>query len=936
MKVRMILILTLLALLVGVMPLAAQDAAACEYGFRPFVDVTGEPICVPDVPERIVAIHDINAGAQVLSLGGPLVGMASREDGFRADVARYFDLEVIVDIGGVYEPNLERILELQPDLIVHEGFDGQLFLVDDEMLATLQSIAPVVAIDAFRPVEEVMADYQELLGDAATVALEDQQETFSGLLTDIEDILGDDWQNVTASYVDLANDGTLQIWGPTALVPLDILTRVGVTWVPIQQEAGSEENGGFIGGFSLERIDELNADLTLVDVRFTPDTVDNPLYQQLTAVQAGQVIILDEPFSGTHYPNYIATAEMLLDGLTALDDIDTDLVDEPEAEAAACDAGLRLFDHEYLATDPVCIPEDPQRIIAIDESVMADFIALGIQPVGVHDWGNRDFTAYLDTPSVASVGTPEGPNLEAILALDPDLIVGRAQDMEWYADDFLENLQRIAPVVLSSNDDTNWESDFLLRGAVVNREELAQQLLDAYEDRLAEFRSLTSELDSTIAIIRSRADAFNIYVGDYFIVDLVDTAGLQFPETFSDLPSPNSISLEEIDMLDSDYLFVMVRNEDEAGYFEQATESPLWSFLPAVQQEQVYRVNWSTWVAGWNIVGAHLVVDDLFGYFTDTVSTTPNPFAELVTEDYAPEQTANDTTEIVCEDGFHAVTDATDTTVCLPENPQRIVALSEVDIDALLALDVEPIAVTNGRGQGTPPGFLMAYLPEDVTSTGTFFQPNLEVILEANPDLILFAGFTDPDVLEQLNAIAPVYNAATFAEPWQVHLTRLGEALGMEDEAAAIIADYETRVDGLREALGEGASGEFVVVRWAAEGPQIMAPRTLSSAILIDLGFMPPAEIPELEEGHAHTPPLSLETLDLIDVDWAFVGTLQGEGDAADALQATLGSPLFQSLDIVQNDRVFVVDGSIWTSVGGYIGATIILDDIEAAMLGEA
>lgn len=313
-------------------------------------------------------------------------------------------------------------------------------------------------------------------------------------------------------------------------------------------------------------------------------------------------------------------------------------------EMTDCDTGLRLFDHEYLATDPVCVPEDPQRIIAIDESVMADFIALGVQPVGVHDWGNRDFTAYLDTTSVASVGTPEGPNLEAILALEPDLIVGRAQDMEWYADDFLENLQRIAPVVLSSNDDTNWESDFLLRGAVVNREELAQQLLDAYEDRLAEFRSLTSELDSTIAIIRSRADAFNIYVGDYFIVDLVDTAGLQFPETFSDLPSPNSISLEEIDMLDSDYLFVMVRNEDEAGYFEQATESPLWSFLPAVQQEQVYQVNWSTWVAGWNIVGAHLVVDDLFGYFTDTVSTKSNPFAELVTEDYAPTQFTDDAT----------------------------------------------------------------------------------------------------------------------------------------------------------------------------------------------------------------------------------------------------------------------------------------------------
>ncbi|PJF20578.1 MAG: hypothetical protein CUN56_15460, partial [Phototrophicales bacterium] len=182
------------------------------------------------------------------------------------------------------------------------------------------------------------------------------------------------------------------------------------------------------------------------------------------------------------------------------------------------------------------------------------------------------------------------------------------------------------------------------------------------------------------------------------------------------------------------------------------------------------------------------------------------------------------------------------------------------------------------------------------------------------------------------NAIAPVYNAATFAESWQTHLTRLGQALGLETDAQAVIDAYNERITTLRENYADLTDKEFVVVRWAAEGPQIMAPSTLSSSILIDLGLTPPAEIPELQEGHAHTPPLSLETLDLIDVDWVFVGTLQSEGDAVDALQTTLESPLFQALEIVQNNRLIIIDGSIWTSVGGYIGANIILDDIEAAL----
>jgi iron complex transport system substrate-binding protein len=627
MKLLMSLLVVWLALLGRDATLAAQEAGACAEGLRPFVDVTREAVCVPEVPQRIVAIHDINAGAQVLSLGGPLAGMASREEGFRNDVSRFFDLDGVVDVGTVYEPNLERILALQPDLIVHEGFDGQVFLIEENTLSALRAIAPVVAIDPFRPVEAVMADYQELLGEAATVSLDEQEATFAALLAEIEGVLGDDWARVTTSLVDVTAEGTLQAWGPTALVPLDILTRAGANWVAIQQEAGLEENGGYLGDVSLERIDEFNADLTLLDVRFAPDIVDNPLYQQLTAVRAGQVIVLDEPFSGTHYPNYIAVAERLLEALTALDAIDVDLIDEPDPEeAAACGEGLRLFTHEFLATDAVCIPQSPQRVIALDEGIMVNLIALGTTPAGVHDWSIRDFSAFLDTEAVASVGTPEGPNLEAMLNLNPDLIVAKAIHREWYGEEVMTAMEAMAPVVLSATDNTTWEEEFLLHGALLGQAEAAQGLLGVYEARLAEFRDLLRDQDIRIAIIRSRADAFNIYVGDYFIVDVIEAAGLRFPESFADLPSPNSISLEEIDILDSDYLFVMIRNDDEGAYFQQASAGPLWAFLPAVQQERVFVVDWSTWVAGWNIMGAHLVVDDLFRYFFRTPSTTPNPF----------------------------------------------------------------------------------------------------------------------------------------------------------------------------------------------------------------------------------------------------------------------------------------------------------------------
>ncbi|GAB4425720.1 MAG: hypothetical protein OHK0015_05940 [Chloroflexi bacterium OHK40] len=59
-------------------------------------------------PAWIIATHDINAGAQILSLGGPLVGISSRKAGMRADGTRSLDLSEVTDIGITYQPSLER------------------------------------------------------------------------------------------------------------------------------------------------------------------------------------------------------------------------------------------------------------------------------------------------------------------------------------------------------------------------------------------------------------------------------------------------------------------------------------------------------------------------------------------------------------------------------------------------------------------------------------------------------------------------------------------------------------------------------------------------------------------------------------------------------------------------------------------------------------
>lgn len=126
----------------------ASDASASGTApsTRGFVDVTGEELQIPVRPERIVATHDINAGAQVLALGGPLIGCATRGAGFDEALTTYFDMAGVAEVGEYYQPNIEAIAALQPDLIVHEGFDGQLYFEGDDTLDRLRTIAPVVGI----------------------------------------------------------------------------------------------------------------------------------------------------------------------------------------------------------------------------------------------------------------------------------------------------------------------------------------------------------------------------------------------------------------------------------------------------------------------------------------------------------------------------------------------------------------------------------------------------------------------------------------------------------------------------------------------------------------------------------------------------------------------------------------------------------------------
>ncbi|MFD5875968.1 ABC transporter substrate-binding protein [Streptomyces sp. NPDC060322] len=275
------------------------------------------------------------------------------------------------------------------------------------------------------------------------------------------------------------------------------------------------------------------------------------------------------------------------------------------------------------------------------------------------------------------------------------------------------------------------------------------------------------------------------------------------------------------------------------------------------------------------------------------------------------------------------VTDAAGTKVEVPATPKRVVALSEMDLDASLALGVEPVGLTAGRGQKGAPQYL-ADQAKSIPVVGAVTGPDIEKVVQAKPDVILAGQLADEQVLAQLRKIAPTVVTIDGTKDWKKALQLTGTTLGRSNEAQKFLADYETRAAALTTDLGERAGASVSVARYSAKGTAVMQQGVFISDVLKDLGFTRPGI--QNDKGEGHSTPLSDENLEEIDGDWLFIGSLDASTDAG-LLDELAEKPAYGQLGAVREKHATVIDGSKWTSLGGAQAAVSVLDDIRKAMV---
>ncbi|GID65367.1 iron siderophore-binding protein [Actinoplanes cyaneus] len=233
--------------------------------------------------------------------------------------------------------------------------------------------------------------------------------------------------------------------------------------------------------------------------------------------------------------------------------------------------------------------------------------------------------------------------------------------------------------------------------------------------------------------------------------------------------------------------------------------------------------------------------------------------------------------------------------------PQRVVALSDADLDALLLLGVQPVGVAESSGEGGITDWarpLLTRKPTMLTAGDTGFD--VEKIAALAPDLILAGGdYYIADEYAKLSKLAPTTAYETtgaFEDPWQTTLRQVGKAVGQSAKAEQLVTEVEGKVAKAKTDHPELTGKEFTLSQmWEAGSIGVLrSDKDAGVKMLNDFGMKLAPAVAALK-GDEFAVQLSLEKVAVLDAGVTLV--YYAEPDLQPALE---GNSLFKGLASVK------------------------------------
>lgn len=274
----------------------------------------------------------------------------------------------------------------------------------------------------------------------------------------------------------------------------------------------------------------------------------------------------------------------------------------------------------------------------------------------------------------------------------------------------------------------------------------------------------------------------------------------------------------------------------------------------------------------------------------------------------------------------------------LDKTPEKVVILTNEGTEALLALGVKPVGAVQSW-LGDPWYEHIKNDMDGVEVVGLESEPSLEKIASLAPDLIIGNKQRHEKIYEQLNSIAPTIFSEALRGDWQENFRLYAKALNLEDQGNEVLADFNNRIEEVKESLGDKVNQEISVVRFLAGKTRIYWTDSFSGVIFEQLGFKRPELQQELFSKDNPLGNLAIEVgkelIPKMDGDTIFYFTYAPDGDP-EALSTTeewTNDPLWKNLSAVKNNNAHAVSDAVWNTAGGVLAANVMLDDLERIML---
>ena len=296
------------------------------------------------------------------------------------------------------------------------------------------------------------------------------------------------------------------------------------------------------------------------------------------------------------------------------------------------------------------------------------------------------------------------------------------------------------------------------------------------------------------------------------------------------------------------------------------------------------------------------------------------------TEASATASTPTQDTTAAASDGIRTVTDYAGRQIEVPASPSEVVGMHFPSTANLIALGLQPAAANEGITEDFDG--LGKYLPEalDLASLPTYgnaYEPDFEAIANADPEMIV-GNEVMKDIRSTLTEIAPTVLVARPSNgAWRQRFLDVAEAVGHDEEATEIEADYERFLDSLPNGLSDMT---VAFIRPGEDNFRIDSVETgFSGSVLQDAGI----------------PRLSLEGVGEVDGQSGYarvsserLGTIENANlivVPVGEIEKFRSNPLWKELPAVQEDNVIEVPYAIYNG-GHHWAAKALLQALADAM----